>query len=292
MAYFFEQLLNGICQGSIYALFAIGYTIIVGVVGLVSFTYGEVIMIGAFSALYGSALMGNNVVLTILVSFLGAGLIGILIHKICYERFLEAARYISLICTIGMSMLIKNLVQIICGSETKAMPVIIPNGAVEFGSYRITYVQIAVIVIVVVLCTALSIFLNKTKTGVILRAVSQDRKAAALMGINVGQATLIGNILGCGIGGIAGMLYALYYGSLSASMGGMATMKAFSSSVLGGLVDTPASAIGGLLIGILENFGIALFSSSFRDLIAFLFLIIVLIFFPKGLRIQLGRKQK
>ena len=102
----------------------------------------------------------------------------------------------------------------------------------------------------------------------------------------------MGNVLGCGIGGVAGMLYALYYGSLSASIGGMATMKAFSSSVLGGLVDIQASAIGGLLIGILENYGIALFSSSLRDMIAFVFLIIVLIFFPKGLRIKIGRKAK
>ena len=147
-------------------------------------------------------------------------------------------------------------------------------------------------VVVTVLCILLSIFLNKTKQGVIPRAVSQDRKAAAMVGIDVSGATLMGNVLGCGIGGVAGMLYALYYGSLSASMGGMATMKAFSSSVLGGLVDIQASAIGGLLIGISENYGIALFSSSLRDMIAFVFLIIVLIFFPKGLRIKIGRKAK
>ncbi len=292
MSYFLEQLLNGICQGSIYALFAIGYTIIVGVVGLVSFTYGEVVMIGAFSAYFAATLGGGNIFLTIICSFVGSGLIGIVIHKVCYEKFFEAARYIALICTIGMSMLIKNLVQIFCGSETKSMPELLPPGGIYIGSYRINYVQIAVIVVVVILCVILSIFLNKTKQGVMLRAVSQDRKAAALVGINVNHATLLGNILGCGIGGVAGMLYALYYSSVSASMGGMATMKAFSASVLGGLVDAPASAIGGLLIGILENFGIALFSSSLRDLIAFIFLIVVLLFFPKGLRIQLRRRAK
>ena len=274
MTYLIEQLINGICQGAIYALFAIGYTIIVGVVGLVSFTFGEVIMIGAFAALFT------------------ATLIGIVIHKICYEKFFESARYIPLICTIGMSMLIKNTVQILFGSETKAMPEVIPLGGIQIGNYRITYVQCTVMVVVTVLCILLSIFLNKTKQGVILRAVSQDRKAAAMVGIDVSGATLMGNVLGCGIGGVAGMLYALYYGSLSASMGGMATMKAFSSSVLGGLVDIQASAIGGLLIGILENYGIALFSSSLRDMIAFVFLIIVLIFFPKGLRIKIGRKAK
>ena len=291
MAYLAEQLMNGMCQGAIYALFAIGYTIIVGVVGLVSFTFGEVIMIGAFAALYTATLSGGNIFLTITVSFLASGLTGIIIHKVCYEKFFEAARYISLICTIGMSMLIKNLVQIICGSETKAMPEVIPLGGIHIGDYLVTYVQIAVVVVVVVLCVVLSIFLNKTKQGVILRAVSQDRKAAAMVGIDVSRATLLGNVIGCGIGGIAGMLYALYYGSLSASMGGMATMKAFSASVLGGMVDTPASASGGLIIGVLENFGVALFASSFRDMIAFVFLIIILIFFPKGLRIS-GRGRR
>ena len=227
-----------------------------------------------------------------IISMATSGLIGIVIHKICYEKFFESARYIPLICTIGMSMLIKNTVQILFGSETKAMPEVIPLGGIQIGNYRITYVQCTVMVVVTVLCILLSIFLNKTKQGVILRAVSQDRKAAAMVGIDVSGATLMGNVLGCGIGGVAGMLYALYYGSLSASMGGMATMKAFSSSVLGGLVDIQASAIGGLLIGISENYGIALFSSSLRDMIAFVFLIIVLIFFPKGLRIKIGRKAK
>ena len=278
MTYLIEQLINGICQGAIYALFAIGYTIIVGVVGLVSFTFGEVIMIGAFAALFTATLTGGNILLTILFSFAASGLIGIVIHKICYEKFFESARYIPLICTIGMSMLIKNTVQILFGSETKAMPEVIPLGGIQIGNYRITYVQCTVMVVVTVLC--------------IMRAVSQDRKAAAMVGIDVSGATLMGNVLGCGIGGVAGMLYALYYGSLSASMGGMATMKAFSSSVLGGLVDIQASAIGGLLIGISENYGIALFSSSLRDMIAFVFLIIVLIFFPKGLRIKIGRKAK
>ena len=202
MTYLIEQLINGICQGAIYALFAIGYTIIVGVVGLVSFTFGEVIMIGAFAALFTATMTGGNILLTILFSFAASGLIGIVIHKICYEKFFESARYIPLICTIGMSMLIKNTVQILFGSETKAMPEVIPLGGIQIGNYRITYVQCTVMVVVTVLCILLSIFLNKTKHGVILRAVSQDRKAAAMVGIDVSGATLMGNVLGCGIGGL------------------------------------------------------------------------------------------
>ena len=165
MTYLIEQLINGICQGAIYALFAIGYTIIVGVVGLVSFTFGEVIMIGAFAALFTATLTGGNILLTILFSFAASGLIGIVIHKICYEKFFESARYIPLICTIGMSMLIKNTVQILFGSETKAMPEVIPLGGIQIGNYRITYVQCTVMVVVTVLCILLSIFLNKTKQG-------------------------------------------------------------------------------------------------------------------------------
>ena len=163
MTYLIEQLINGICQGAIYALFAIGYTIIVGVVGLVSFTFGEVIMIGAFAALFTATLTGGNILLTILFSFAASGLIGIVIHKICYEKFFESARYIPLICTIGMSMLIKNTVQILFASETKAMPEVIPLGGIQIGNYRITYVQCTVMVVVTVLCILLSIFLNKTK---------------------------------------------------------------------------------------------------------------------------------
>ena len=287
-----EQLMNGLGQGMIYALMSLGYALIYGVVGLVTFAHGDVIMLGAFAAYYTFSLVSGNLLVALLAGFLVSGLMGFVVHRVCYNRFFSAPRQISLICTIGMSMLIKNTVQILFGSETKAMPEVIPLGGIQIGNYRITYVQCTVMVVVTVLCILLSIFLNKTKQGVILRAVSQDRKAAAMVGIDVSGATLMGNMLGCGIGGVAGMLYALYYGSLSASMGGMATMKAFSSSVLGGLVDIQASAIGGLLIGILENYGIALFSSSLRDMIAFVFLIIVLIFFPKGLRIKIGRKAK
>jgi branched-chain amino acid transport system permease protein len=287
LTYFFEQLINGICQGSIYALFAIGYTLIVGVVGLVSFTHGEVIMIGAFSAYYFATLVSTNIVLTVLASFAGAGLIGIAIHKICYERFFEAPKHISLICTIGMSMLIKNLVQIWGGSATKGMPSLLGNGFVRLGSQiRVNYVQIAVMIVVLVLCILLSLFLNRTKPGIMLRAISQDKKAAALMGIHVSRAAMLGNIVGCGFGGIGGMLYALYYGSLAPTMGGPASMKAVTSAVLAGMTDIPTSAIAALIIGILENFGIIIIQASMRDVIAFIFLILILLILPKGLKMK------
>lgn len=146
----------------------------------------------------------------------------------------------------------------------------------------ITLVQIIVLTTVISLCLLLFLFFNKTKYGVQLRAVSQDKKASALMGINVKKTTLFGNCLGCGLGGVAGMLLAIYYQTLIATMGGPAGMKAFSSSVLGGLTDIPSAALGGLCLGIIENLGITFTSASFRDIFAFIFLVLVLIIKPEG----------
>ena len=291
MNYFIEQLINGISQGAIYALFAIGFALIVGVVGLSSFTHGEVIMIGAFAVYYCTTLVSSNLFLNIMVCFFITGLLGVVIHKICYERFFDAPHYIPLVCTIGFSMLIKNLAQIAFGSETKAVPQVISPGFIELGTVRVSYVQLTVLGVVIGLCVLLTLFLYRTKYGRILRAVSQDKKASALVGINVRQATLLGNVIGCGIGGIGGMLYALYYSTFSPTMGLGVAMKAFASTVLGGMTDITMSAVGGLSIGVLENLGITVFSSSFRDLIAYLFLIIVLLILPNGLKLRGGKNR-
>ncbi|MDO4261441.1 MAG: branched-chain amino acid ABC transporter permease [Eubacteriales bacterium] len=290
--YFLEQLINGICQGSIYALVAIGYTMIVGIIGLVSFCYGETVMLGAFVSYMAFTYLGDHILIAFLVSFLGTAVLGIAIHKICYEPFFESPRHISLTCTIGAGILIKSAIQIVTKSETKAIPQIFGSGYLSLGQIRIGYVQLAIISIVIVLSIGLSFFLNRTRTGIMLKAVSQDKKAAALLGVNVSSATLIGNFVGCGLGGVAGMLYSVYYGAFQATMGGAIGMKAFSSSVLGGLHDIAVSALGGLGIGVLENIGISLAGTGYRDLIAFIFLILVLIFMPSGLSMPTRRRKK
>ena len=215
MGYILNQLLNGICQGSIYALMAIGYSVIVGVVGMVTFTYGEVMMIGAFSAYYIFQGVGNNLPLAILAAFAGSFVIGIVIYKLCYEHFFNAPRHISLLCTIGISMLLKNLAQIVFGPETKPVLNIIDNKTFNinlFGAVlNIKLLQIVIIILVIVLAVALTLFFNKTKWGVMLRAVSQNKDASYLMGINVKRTALLGNCIGCGFGGIAGILLSIYY---------------------------------------------------------------------------------
>lgn len=288
MEYFLNQLVNGLCQGSMYALMAIGYSVVVGVVGMVTFTHGEVIMIGAFAAFYMFNAFGNNLLLGIIASFCASWLIGMLVYKVCYEHFFNAPRHISLICTIGISTLIKNLAQIVFGPNQMPMLNIVENSIYEIGPIQISSVQILVLVIVIILAGTLSVVFNRTKWGIALRAVSQDKTAAYMVGINVKRTAMIGNCIGCGLGGVAGMLLSIYYQSLSATMGGPYGMKAFASSVLGGLTDVRFSAIGGVCIGIIENIGITISSASFRDVFAFGFLILVLIIRPQGFTSKKG----
>lgn len=290
MEYFLNQLINGLCQGSIYALMAIGYSVVVGVVGMVTFTHGEVIMIGAFASFYVFNALGNSLFLGIIASFAASWIIGMIIYKVCYEHFFNAPRHISLICTIGISILIKNLAQIVFGPNQMPMLDVVKNNVYKVGPVQISTVQILVIVIVVVLAGLLSLVFNKTKWGIALRAVSQDKTAAYMMGINVKRTAMIGNCIGCGLGGVAGMLLSIYYQTLSATMGGSYGMKAFSSSVLGGLTDIRFSAIGGLCIGLIENLGITISSASFRDVFAFGFLILVLIIRPQGFASKKGAR--
>ena len=290
MDYFLTQLANGICQGAIYALMAIGYSTIVGVVGLATFAYGEVMMIGAFAAYYSFLYLGDNIIIGLIVSFLGAAIIGYLIHKICYENFFDKPKQISLICTIGFSTLLKNLAQLVFGAATKAVPNVINNFFIDIGPVRINAVQIAVLITVIVFSFLLYILFNKTKLGIKLRAVSQNREAAALMGIDVKKTALLGNMIGCGLGGIAGLLLALYYLSLYPTMGSTFGNKAFVSSIIGGLSSIPLSAAGGIIIGLIENIATAFLPNSYKDVFAYIFLFIVLMISPTGLAKKRGNR--
>ena len=294
MEYVLNQLINGICQGAIYALMAIGYSTIVGVVGMVTFTYGEIMMIGAYGAFYAFQFAGNNIVLGLLFSFACSFILGIAVYKLCYERFFNAPRHISLLCTIGFSMLVKNLVQIVFGPEVKSLPNVIQNKtfSLHLGSISLDFrlLQLVIMGLVIVLALLLTLFFNHTRRGVALRAVSQNKEAAYLVGINVKRTAMLGNCIGCGFGGIAGCLLAIYYINFYSYTFGTFSTKAFSASVLGGLVDLRMSALGGLCIGIIENLGIAFSSATFRDVFAFLFLIVMLLLRPQGFAKKKGTR--
>ncbi len=290
MEYILNQLINGICQGAIYALMAISYSVVAGVTGMVTFTHGEVMMIGAFSAFYVFQYAGSHLMLGIFGAFAASWILGMLVYKICYEHFFDAPRHISLICTVGFSMLVQNLAQIIFGANRKPVLNIIDNRVFKFGPVRISLIQVMILIIVVVLAALLTTYFNKTRAGMALRAVSQDKEAAYMVGISVKKTAMIGNCIGCGIGGVAGMLLSVYYQTCYATMGSTMSMKAFSACVLGGMTDVGFSAVGGMLIGIIENLGITFSSASFRDVFAFGFLILVLIIRPQGLVARKGAR--
>ena len=176
MEYLLNQLVNGICQGAIYAMMAIGYSVVVGVVGMVTFTHGEVIMIGAFAAYYAFEMAGNHILLGIIFSFSAAWLVGVCVYKICYEQFFNAPRNISMLCTIGFSMVVKNLAQIVFGPNQKPMLNIVDNKIYKLGVVQISTVQIVVVITVVVSATVLSFFFNKTRWGIRLRAARTRRR--------------------------------------------------------------------------------------------------------------------
>ena len=284
--YFLQQFINGLCQGSIYSLLAIGYTLIVGVVGLVTFSFGETLMIGAMSVFYLNIAMETNLLVGAIVAFFSSAIAGYLIHQTAYSRFMNAPKSISLLCTIGCSMLIKNLAQIFCGVETKMMPSIVQSVNYEIGGLRISNIQLIIFGTVIVISIALTFLLSKTKLGLRLRAVSQDKTASALVGISVSRDTMLGNCLGTGIGGIAGLLIAVYLNTTSATMGTMIGLKAITCCVLGGLHSIVGAAIGGITIGVVENLGIMYFPATYRDLFTFVFLVLSLMIRPEGLFVR------
>ena len=200
MDYFFNQLINGLCQGAIYALMAVGYSVVVGVVGMVTFTHGEVMIMGAFAAYYAFLYCGTNLLLGFIVAFSASWIMGILVYKVCYEHFFNAPRHISLLCTIGFSMLVKNLAQIIFGPNQVPMLNIVNIKFYHIGPVQISSLQLLIIFLVIGLSLALSYVFNHTKFGVMLRAVSQDKTAAYMVGINVKKVARLGNCVGCGLG--------------------------------------------------------------------------------------------
>lgn len=290
MEYILNQLVNGLCQGAIYALLAIGYSVVAGVTGMVTFTHGEVMMIGALASYELFMIAGQNFVLGLIVGFAASWVLGMLVYKICYERFFEAPKYISLLCTVGFSMLVKNVVQAVVGSDKKPVLEVVKIQNFKIGPVQISNLQLLIVFIVIVLAISLSLFFKKSRWGVALRAISQNKKASYLMGINVKKTAMIGNCIGCGLGGVAGVLLAVYYQTFYATMGGPVSLKAFTSSLLGGLTDMRFSALGGLCIGIAENIGIAFSSSNFRDIFAFVFLLLILMIRPQGF--AKSRKEK
>lgn len=277
-----EQFINGITQGSIYALIALGFTIIFGTLRLVTFAHGEVFMMGALMGFTAMRFLHGSILFALIVAILSSGLLGIVIERVGFHFLRKAPHQSSLLITIGFSILLINLAQMIWGPETQSIRDLKYGDFQLFGIY-ISYTQVIVLAVTFILLAITQILIYKTKIGRTIRATAQDYEAAYAMGVNVDLVFMFSFSLGSLLGGIAGMLIGFYYNAFYPTMGTLPGLKAFSACILGGLTSLGGSVIAGFILGVVENLAVAYISSSFRDVFAFGILIFVLIFRPRGL---------
>lgn len=283
----FEQFINGLTQGSVYALLALGFTMIFGTLRMVTFAHGEVYMVGAYVGFEIIRLLHPNFFLAIVVALGATALLGLLIEILAFHFLRDAPHVTSLLVTIGISILLVNLAQLIWGPETQAIPYSLLDkldyGEIEVAGVYITFLQMAVLGVTVLLMVLLYLLINKTKLGMVIRATAQDYEAAYAMGVNVNRIFAAAFAIGSMLGGVAGVLIGVYYNLFYPTMGQLYGLKAFSASVVGGLASLPGAVVAGLLIGIVETFSVEFGASNFRHMISFIFMILILLFRPGGL---------
>jgi branched-chain amino acid transport system permease protein len=290
---FIQQLINGIALGSIYALIALGYAMVYGILNFINFAHGEVFMLGAFSGYYLAALFGISepgvvgFIIVLLCSMAVTAMVGVAIEKIAYKPLRRATKLTVLITAIGVSLFLQYMGQLIFGASPRSFPTLLDNVKINLGGISIGSNQVIVILLSIVLMLALTFIVMKTKMGTAIRAISNNMTAASLMGINLNMAISFTFVLGSSLAGAAGILYGLNYPSIEPLMGLLPGIKAFVAAVLGGIGSFFGAAIGGLILGIIETLTVGYISPTFRDAIAFGILIIILLFKPQGL---FGRK--
>lgn len=283
MQLFLQQLVNGIALGSIYALVALGYTMVYGTIKLINFAHGDIYMMGAFFGYFLVNNLGINVYLSMILALIFCGILGILIERIAYKPLRNATRIAALITAIGVSYLLQNLMIYFVGPEVKAFPSTVTNQIFKVFGIVINSKQVLVVVITLLLMILLQFIVKYTKMGKAMRAVAVDTEAAQLMGINVDRVISFTFALGSGLAGIAGVLVGVYYNSISPIMGTVYGLKAFVAAVVGGVGSIPGAMIGGYLIGLLETIVTFLGWSTYRDAAVYALLIIILLILPAGL---------
>ena len=280
---FLQQLVNGLVVGSVYALVALGYTMIYGILGIINFAQGEIYMYGAFGAVLTLAATGN-LGLAVLAGIGSACIVGVILERIAFRPLRGTHPLIPLISAIGASIFLSSLARLLFGPDDRSFPLEFhPASHSILGAAQITGLQLVIMCVSVGLMVILTLFVNLTKHGKAILAVAMDSDAARLSGINVNRAYVITFLLGSGLSGVAGILMAVYYNATSFSMGTLPGLKAFSAAILGGVGSIPGAIIGGLVLGVAENLGAAYISSNFKDAFAFIALVLVLIIRPRGI---------
>lgn len=283
---FIAQVINGLQTGSVYALVALGYSMVYGIILLLNFAHGDIIMIGAYVVYYAIASFALPPVVAVILAVLTSTALGVIIEKVAYTPLRSAPRLSLLITAIGISFLLENGAQLLFGADQKSMSPMV-SGNFIIGKVIVSYAALVTIAVTVAVMIVLSLFVNTTKMGKAMRAVSEDMGAAQLMGISLNRTISLTFAIGSALAGIGSALYLCAYPQASPTMGSMLGIKAFVAAVLGGIGSIPGAMIGGFAIGLLEALVAAAHLSMWKDAAVFLILIIVLLFKPTGF---LGKK--
>jgi len=298
--HYLQQLVNGLTVGSTYALIAIGYTMVYGIIGMINFAHGEVYMIGsyvAFIAIAGLSMLGLDSLPLMIAAAFAASIIvasayGYSIERVAYRPLRGSNRLIPLISAIGMSIFLQNEVLLTQDSKDKAIPNLIPGNLV-FGesamhNVTISYIQVLIFVVTFLVMLGLTWFISRSRLGRACRACAEDIKMANLLGINTNNIIALTFVIGATLAAVAAVLLGLQYGVINPNLGFLAGIKAFTAAVLGGIGSIPGAMLGGLVLGVAEAFGADLFGDQYKDVVAFTLLVLVLLFRPTGI---LGRPE-
>jgi len=286
-----QQIINGLIQGSFYALVALGFSMVYGIIKLINFAHGDIYMTGAFISFVAFSVIASfsdgivGVVLAVIASMILCAALGFAIQRVAYKPLFDSPRLSLLITAVGMSLILQNTIMVITNGQFMFFHSAIDNmSGFTFGyNIRITFLEIAMMGITAVLMLGLTWFISRTMWGKAMRAISQDKDACRLMGINVSKVIGLTFMIGSALAAIAGGMAVIYYGQVHFFMGYIIGMKAFTAAVIGGIGSIPGAMVGGLLLGLLEAAGTQLIGSEWKDVFAFGILIIMLIFRPNGI---------
>ena len=288
MQIFMQQLINGLSLGSIYALLALGYTMIYGIIKIIHFAHGDVYMLGAFFGYYTINVWHFNFIMALFGSMIFCALVGMLIEFVAYRPLRHSSRIAVLITAIGVSYFLENGMSVLFSGDTRDFPQVIKQVNYEWFGIRVTNIQLLIFATTIILMIILQLIVKKTKMGRAMRAAAADPVAAELMGININGTSSFVFAIGSAMAGAAGVLIGLYYNSIEPTMGLTPGIKAFVAAVVGGVGSIPGAAVGAVIIGCLESLMQAIGFSAFKDAAVYVVLIIVLLFLPAGL---FGNKQ-
>ncbi len=291
---FLQQLVNGLSMGMIYALIALGYTMVYGVIQLINFAHGEVFMVGAYLGWTLFNMLGlspelsaGNLLwflpLIILFAASGCGVLGLVVERVAYRPVRNAPKLVPLITAIGVSFVLQNIVMLVYGAADKGFPPLMPPVRFTCLNTTVTLLQIFILVFSLALMAGLHWFVTRTRWGKAMRACSDDLTAARVVGIPVNKAIALAFFIGSAMAGAGGILFGMYYNTINFHDGYMAGLKAFTAAVLGGIGNIPGAMLGGVLIGVLEGLGAGYLSAEWKNVFAFVVLIVILMFRPSGL---------